>query len=144
MMSRGIFAETRRMEAGARPADGVTRPGKPKSQFSNVLMVCGSGLAHTRAQFAPHPPNGGGFGNNQYQYEANTMIQHAIDTCPMCNATPDVTGRWRFQVRCACGACGPKMHTKQDAIVRWSSVVHYVAKLRGELFAVPLMGHKAA
>jgi len=65
------------------------------------------------------------------------MVSKTIDTCPFCNATPAVIGRWRFQVTCGCGACGPKVSTRHEAIDRWSSVVHYIVELRRDLFAAP-------
>jgi len=66
------------------------------------------------------------------------MVSNTIDACPFCEAMPTLTGRWRFQVHCNCGACGPKMHTPQEAISRWSSVVHFIGKWRRDLFAIPL------
>jgi transcription elongation factor Elf1 len=65
------------------------------------------------------------------------MVSNKIDTCPFCNATPNVIGRWRFQVSCDCGACGPKVSTQHEAINRWSSVVHYIGELRRDIFATP-------
>src|SRR5215210_5140644 len=64
----------------------------------------------------------------------DTMVSNTIDACPFCEAMPTLTGRWRFQVHCNCGACGPKMHTPQEAISRWSSVVHFIGKWRRDHF----------
>src|SRR5262245_27505948 len=107
-------------------------------------MVRPEGLAHTSAASSLLTRQTGAVPEINNTTRGDPMMQIAIDTCPMCAATPNVTGRWRFQVRCACGACGPKMHTQRDAIARWSSVVRHVVKLRRELFPIPLMGHEAA
>jgi hypothetical protein len=54
----------------------------------------------------------------------------AMKACPMCDEAPKISGLWQFQVRCSCGACGPKMHTQLDAVNRWNSVVYFVRKFR--------------
>jgi hypothetical protein len=61
------------------------------------------------------------------------MVSSAIHACPLCHATPAIAGRFRFQVRCDCGACGPKRPTPHEAIRRWASVVHYMKELRRSL-----------
>ena len=57
------------------------------------------------------------------------MSSIAMEICPMCAMCPQLLGRWRLQVRCSCGACGPKMKTRQGAIGRWNSVVGFVREL---------------
>ncbi len=54
------------------------------------------------------------------------MSSVAMEICPMCAMCPTLTGRWRLQVRCGCGACGPKMKTEDEAIGRWNSVVNFI------------------
>jgi hypothetical protein len=58
------------------------------------------------------------------------MTTTAMNACPMCDETPTIKGLWQFQVRCSCGVCGPKMHSQDDAVTRWNSVVYFVRKLR--------------
>jgi hypothetical protein len=58
------------------------------------------------------------------------MSSPAMEICPMCAMCPRLLGRWRLQVRCSCGASGPKMKTRQDAIGRWNSVVGFVRERR--------------
>lgn len=57
------------------------------------------------------------------------MSSLAMEICPLCAMCPLISGRWRLQVRCNCGACGPKMKTRHDAISRWNSVVGFVREL---------------
>jgi hypothetical protein len=57
------------------------------------------------------------------------MSSIAMEVCPMCATCPTLSGRWRLQVRCSCGACGPKMKTVVEAIRRWNSVVSFVREL---------------
>jgi hypothetical protein len=54
------------------------------------------------------------------------MSSIAMEICPLCAMCPTLTGRWRIQVRCGCGACGPKMKTRDEAIGRWNSVVSFM------------------
>ncbi len=54
------------------------------------------------------------------------MIAIAMEVCPLCATCPTVAGRWRVQVRCRCGACGPRMKSEEAAIGRWNSVVGFV------------------
>ncbi len=54
------------------------------------------------------------------------MIAIAMEVCPLCATCPTVAGRWRVQVRCRCGACGPRMKTEEAAIGRWNSVVGFL------------------
>jgi hypothetical protein len=61
-----------------------------------------------------------------------------MNICPLCDEAPAVDSRRRFQVRCACGACGPKMRTEGEAIGRWNSVVSFVQKFRASM--TPLAG----
>lgn len=56
-------------------------------------------------------------------------IAVAMEVCPMCATCPRLAGRWRLQVRCSCGACGPKMKTENEAIGRWNCVVRCVREL---------------
>ncbi len=58
------------------------------------------------------------------------MSSIAMEICPMCAMCPRLGGRWRLQVRCNCGACGPRMKTVEEAIRRWNSVVSFVRELR--------------
>jgi hypothetical protein len=58
------------------------------------------------------------------------MSAIAMEICPLCATCPSLVGRWRLQVRCSCGACGPRMKTVQEAIVRWNSVVGFLRKLK--------------
>jgi hypothetical protein len=57
------------------------------------------------------------------------MSSIAMEICPMCAMCPTLTGRWRLQVRCSCGACGPRMKTEEEAIGRWNSVVSFIRDL---------------
>ena len=57
------------------------------------------------------------------------MTSIAMEICPMCAMCPTLAGRWRLQVRCSCGACGPRMKTEEEAIGRWNSVVNFVREL---------------
>jgi len=57
------------------------------------------------------------------------MTSIAMEICPMCAMCPRIAGRWLLQVRCNCGACGPKMKTEHEAIGRWNSVVSYMREL---------------
>jgi hypothetical protein len=59
------------------------------------------------------------------------MTTSAINLCPMCDTTPKLAGVFRYQVRCACGACGPRQPTQQEAVSRWNSVVYFVQQFRG-------------
>jgi hypothetical protein len=65
------------------------------------------------------------------------MSSVAMEICPMCAMCPTITGRWRLQVRCSCGACGPKMKTEDEAIGRWNSVVNFIREFtrRGVVIA---------
>jgi hypothetical protein len=54
------------------------------------------------------------------------MSSIAMEICPMCAMCPTLAGRWRLQVRCSCGACGPKMKTQDEAIGRWNSVANFI------------------
>jgi len=58
------------------------------------------------------------------------MTLTAMNACPMCETAPKLSGLFRFQVRCRCGACGPKRPTQQEAVSRWNSVVYFVQKFR--------------
>lgn len=53
-----------------------------------------------------------------------------MEICPMCAMCPRLAGRWRLQVRCGCGACGPRMRSRDEAIGRWNSVVSFVRRLQ--------------
>jgi hypothetical protein len=53
-----------------------------------------------------------------------------MEICPMCAMCPQLSGRWRMQVRCGCGACGPRMQSREEAIGRWNSVVGFVRQLK--------------
>jgi hypothetical protein len=57
------------------------------------------------------------------------MSSIAMEVCPMCAMCPTLEGRWRLQVRCSCGACGPRMKTEDEAIGRWNSVVSFIRDL---------------
>jgi len=57
------------------------------------------------------------------------MSSIAMEICPMCAMCPTLAGRWRLQVRCSCGACGPRMKTEDEAIGRWNSVVNFIRDL---------------
>jgi hypothetical protein len=57
------------------------------------------------------------------------MSSIAMEVCPMCAMCPTLAGRWRLQVRCSCGACGPRMKTEDEAIGRWNSVVNFIREL---------------
>ncbi len=57
------------------------------------------------------------------------MSPIAMEICPLCATCPRLAGRWRLQVRCSCGACGPRMKTEREAIGRWNSVVGFVREL---------------
>lgn len=58
------------------------------------------------------------------------MNAAVMNACPLCQALPELAGMWSFQVRCSCGACGPKRRTRQDAVTRWNSVAFYIQKFR--------------
>jgi hypothetical protein len=60
---------------------------------------------------------------------ATSMSAKPMEICPMCAMCPRLSGRWRLQVRCRCGACGPRMKTPAEAIGRWNSVVGFVRQL---------------
>jgi hypothetical protein len=53
-----------------------------------------------------------------------------MEICPMCAMCPRLAGRWRPQVRCRCGACGPRTKSRDEAIGRWNSVVGFVRQWR--------------
>jgi len=57
------------------------------------------------------------------------MAAIAMEICPLCATCPRVSGRWRLQVRCSCGACGPKMKSEDQAILRWNTVVRFMREL---------------
>ncbi len=58
------------------------------------------------------------------------MSSITMEICPMCAMCPTLAGRWRLQVRCGCGACGPRMKTQDEAIGRWNSVVSFIREFR--------------
>jgi hypothetical protein len=58
------------------------------------------------------------------------MKTSAMNSCPLCDTTPKLAGVFHYQVRCVCGACGPKQPTRQEAVSRWNSVVYFVLKFR--------------
>lgn len=58
------------------------------------------------------------------------MPASVMEICPMCAMCPRLAGRWRPQVRCSCGACGPRTSSREEAIGRWNSVVDFVQQLK--------------
>lgn len=70
------------------------------------------------------------------------MTSIAMEICPLCAMCPTLAGRWRLQVRCSCGACGPRMKTEEEAIGRWNSVVNFIRELtrKGVVVADALEG----
>ena len=58
------------------------------------------------------------------------MKTSAMTVCPLCDTTPKVSGLFSFQVRCSCGACGPKQPTEQEAVSRWNSVAFFMRKFQ--------------
>ncbi|GEM_PF-3862790 len=65
------------------------------------------------------------------------MTATPIEICPLCAMCPRLAGRWRLQVRCGCGARGPRMKSLDEAIARWNSVVGFVRELAARGIAVP-------
>jgi hypothetical protein len=60
----------------------------------------------------------------------NILKTTEMQVCPICATAPKLSGLFRYQVRCGCGACGPKQPTQQEAVTRWNSVVYFVRKFR--------------
>ena len=58
------------------------------------------------------------------------MTATPMETCPLCAMCPRLAGRWRLQVRCSCGARGPRRSSPDEAIGRWNSVVSFVRQLK--------------
>ncbi len=58
------------------------------------------------------------------------MTATPMEICPLCAMCPRLAGRWRPQVRCSCGAQGPRRKSPEEAIGRWNSVVSFVRQLR--------------
>jgi len=58
------------------------------------------------------------------------MSATPMEICPLCAMCPRLAGRWRMQVRCSCGACGPRRKSPAEAIGRWNSVVSFARQLR--------------
>jgi len=69
---------------------------------------------------------------------------NAMNVCPICSATPKLSGWLSYQVRCDCGACGPKQRSQQEAVSRWNSVVHFVQKFRASGMRGPGARYKPA
>jgi hypothetical protein len=57
------------------------------------------------------------------------MSSVAMEVCPMCSTCPRLAGRWRPQVRCRCGARGPRSDTGPEAIRGWNSAVPILREL---------------
>jgi hypothetical protein len=55
-----------------------------------------------------------------------------MEICPLCAMCPRLAGRWRLQVRCGCGARGPRRKSPAEAIGRWNSIVSFVRDLQAK------------
>ena len=58
------------------------------------------------------------------------MSATPMEICPLCAMCPRLAGRWRMQVRCSCGARGPRRGSPEEAIGRWNSVVGFVRQFK--------------
>ena len=67
-----------------------------------------------------------------------------MNVCPICDTAPKLSGLFSYQVRCGCGACGPKQSTQQEAVSRWNSVVYFIQKFRSNNVLGRDSGYKPA
>ena len=65
------------------------------------------------------------------------MSATPMELCPLCATCPRLAGRWRMQVRCGCGARGPRRKTPEEAIGRWNSIVGFARQFKARGFAAP-------
>ena len=72
------------------------------------------------------------------------MKTTAMNVCPICDTAPKLSGLFSYQVRCGCGACGPKQPTEQEAVSRWNSVVYFIQKFRSNNVLGRDSGYKPA
>lgn len=72
------------------------------------------------------------------------MKTSAMTVCPLCDTTPKMSGLFNFQVRCSCGACGPKQPTEQEAVSRWNSVAFFMRKFQDTQDTSLVAGHAKA
>lgn len=60
------------------------------------------------------------------------MSATPMEICPLCAMCPRLAGRWRVQVRCGCGARGPRKKSTEEAIGHWNSVVAFVRRFKSQ------------
>ena len=71
------------------------------------------------------------------------MYSIVIACCPLCQSAPKLKSGRRYQVYCPCGASGPHVHTREEAISRWHSVIYFITRLRKAGFDAPVNNAQA-